>query len=383
MALARPTSNASLLALLLAGCAHRMPPPPVAPIPPNEIVTSIFLLGDAGTGDQEDPDPNLVELTRQATDSPRGSLIVFLGDNLYPNGLVAEGDPLRAKGERRLERQLDVARKSQRRAIFVAGNHDWERWGAGGLGAIGRVSEFIRERVKGLSIQLPDSACPGPVTVDVGTKVRMVFLDTQWWLHSHDKPYGTTSKCRATTEDQVIEQLAATLASAGDRHVIVAAHHPLASGGEHGGRYGLSRHLFPLRGWKRWLWIPIPILGSIYPLARKLGITSQDLSNGRNEYMRRRFGEAFAAHPPLLYAAGHDHNLQVFKGPYAKYSIVSGAGVTNHEEGVGWKKETIYAEAVAGFMRLDIDRQGRARLSVTKTEKTGSSESMAIWLTEP
>ena len=384
MALARPNSKALLLVLAsVAGCAHRMPPPPVAPIPPNEIVTSIFLLGDAGTGDQAEPDPNLVELTRQATASPRGSLIVFLGDNLYPNGLVAEDDPLRAKGERRLERQLDVARKSQRRAIFVAGNHDWERWGAGGLGAIGRVSEFLRERVKGLSIQLPDSACPGPVTVDVGTMVRMVFLDTQWWLHSHDKPYGTTSRCRATTEDQVIEQLTATLASAGNRHVIVAAHHPLASGGEHGGRYGLSRHLFPLRGWKRWLWIPVPILGSIYPMARKLGITSQDLSNGRNEYMRRRFGEAFAAHPPLLYAAGHDHNLQVFKGPYAKYSIVSGAGVINHEEGVGWKKETIYAEAAPGFMRVDVDRQGRVRLSVTKTEKTGSSESMAIWLTEP
>lgn len=383
MALARPIANASLSVLLiLAGCAQRMPPPPVAPIPPNEIVTSIFLLGDAGTAHHE-PDPNLLELTRQATASPRGSVIVFLGDNIYPSGMPPEDDPYRPEAERRLEVQLEVARQSQRRAIFVGGNHDWSRWGKTGLGAVTRVSEFLRERVKGLSIQLPDSACPGPVTVDVGTAARLVFLDTQWWLHSHDKPYGTSSRCRATTEDQVIEQLKATLASAGRRHVIVAAHHPLASGGEHGGRYGLSRHLFPLRGWKRWLWIPFPVIGSIYPMARKLGITSQDLSNGRNEYMRRRLGEAFAKNPPLLYAAGHDHNLQVFKGPYAKYSIVSGSGIIDHQEGVGWKKETIYAEAAPGFMRLDIDRQGRARLSVTKTEKTGSSESMSIWLTEP
>jgi hypothetical protein len=372
----------TVMALTAAGCANKMPPPPVAPIPDADIVTSIFLLGDAGSAEMA-PDPNLAELTRQAKDSPRGSLIVFLGDNLYPNGLVAEGDPARAEGERRLEVQLDVARKSQRRAIFLAGNHDWERWGKGGLGAIGRVSEYLRERVKGLSIQLPDSACPGPVTLDVGTTVRMVFLDTQWWLHNHDKPYGTTSKCRATTEDEVIDQLTKTLASAARRHVIVAAHHPLATGGEHGGRYGLSRHLFPLRGWKRWMWLPVPILGSAYPVARMLGITNQDLSNGRNEYMRRRLGEAFAANPPLLYAAGHDHNLQVFKGPYAKYSIVSGSGTVNHQEGVGWKKDTIYAEAAPGFMRVDVDRRGRVRLSVTKTEKTGPSESMAIWLTEP
>jgi hypothetical protein len=372
----------TVVALTAAGCAHRMPPPPVAPIPEADIVTSIFLLGDAGSAELA-PDANLAELTRQAKDSPRGSLIVFLGDNLYPNGLVAEGDPGRAEGERRLEVQLDVARKSQRRAVFLAGNHDWERWGKGGLGAIGRVSEYLRERVKGLSIQLPDSACPGPVTLDVGTTVRMVFLDTQWWLHNHDKPYGTTSKCRATTEDEVIDQLTKTLASAGRRHVIVAAHHPLATGGEHGGRYGLSRHLFPLRGWKRWMWLPIPILGSAYPVARMLGITNQDLSNGRNEYMRRRLGEAFATNPPLLYAAGHDHNLQVFKGPYAKYSVVSGSGTVDHQEGVGWKKETIYAEAAPGFMRVDVDRRGRVRLSVTKTEKTGPSEAMAIWLTEP
>jgi hypothetical protein len=382
VALDRHISKALPLLLALTACAHRVPPPPVNPLPPDEIVLSIFLLGDAGTAHHE-PDPNLMELTRQATASPRGSLIVFLGDNVYPNGLVAEGAPGREEGERRLEVQIDVARKSQRRAIFVAGNHDWERWGAGGLGAIGRVSEYLRERVPGLSIQLPDSACPGPVTLDAGTVARLVFLDTQWWLHSHDKPYGTTSRCRATTEDQVIGQLEATLASAGSRQVIVAAHHPLLTGGEHGGRYGLSRHIFPLRGLKRWLWIPIPVLGSIYPIARKMGITSQDLANGRNEYMRAQFAKAFAKNPPLLYAAGHDHNLQVFKGPYAKYSIVSGSGIVDHQEGVGWRKETIYAEAAPGFMRVDFDRRGRIRLSVTKTEKTGSKEAMAIWLNEP
>lgn len=376
------TRGLPLLLLLVAGCAHHTIPPPVAPIPGADIITSIFLLGDAGTAELE-PDPNLLELTRQATGSPRGSLIVFLGDNLYPNGLVAEGDPRRPEGERRLEVQLEVARKSQRRAIFLSGNHDWERWGAGGLGAIGRVSEYLRERVKGLSIQLPDSACPGPVTLDVGTAVRMVFLDTQWWLHNHEKPYGTTSRCSAINEDQVVDQLAATLASAGRRHVIVAGHHPLASGGEHGGYWSIGKHIFPLRELKSWLWVPFPIIGSIYPVSRMLGITNQDLPNSRNEYMRKRLGEAFAKNPPLLYAAGHDHNLQVFQGPYAKYSIVSGSGVINHQEAVRYKSNTLYAARKPGFMRFDVDRRGRVRLSVHVINKTGPEEHFAIWLTEP
>ncbi len=138
---------------------------------------------------------------------------MYLGDNIYPKGLPAESAAGRAEAERRLDVQLDVARKSQRRAIFLAGNHDWERWGEGGQGAIERVSEYLRERVKGLSIQLPDSACPGPASLDVGTTVRLVFLDTQWWLHNRSKPYGSSSRCAAIDEDQVVAQLSATLAS--------------------------------------------------------------------------------------------------------------------------------------------------------------------------
>jgi hypothetical protein len=357
-------------------------PPLVAPIPAADLVTSIFLLGDAGSPALA-PDPNLVELTRQASASPRGSVVLFLGDNLYPRGLPAEGAPDRAEMERRLEAQLDVARKSQRRTIFLGGNHDWERWGKGGVGAISRVSDYLRERVPGLSRQLPDSACPGPVTVDVGAKVRLVLLDTQWWLHNFDKPYGSGSYCAAATEAQVIEQLSATLASAGGRHVIVAGHHPLASGGEHGGYFSIGKHLFPLRSVKSWLWIPIPVLGSIYPIARMAGITNQDLANSRNEFMRAEFAKAFAAHPPLLYAAGHDHNLQVFKGPSAKYTIVSGSGIINHQSAVHYKGGSLFAARKPGFMRFDVDRSGRVRLSVHVINKDGPAEQFAIWLTEP
>jgi len=237
--------------------------------------------------------------------------------------------------------------------------------------------------VKGLSRQLPDSACPGPVTLEVGAVVRLVLLDTQWWLHNHSKPYGSGSRCGATTEAQVIEQLTATLESAGRRHVIVAGHHPLASGGEHGGYYSIGKHLFPLRAVRRWLWLPLPVLGSIYPIARMNGITNQDLSNSRNEFMRAEFARAFAKNPPLLYAAGHDHNLQVFKGPSAKYTIVSGSGIIDHQEGVHYRSNSLYAARKPGFMRFDVDQSGRVRLSVQVINKTGPQEQFAIWLTEP
>ncbi len=379
-----PVARRFLACLALAGlmaCAHHVVPPPVSPIPLPDLVTSVFLLGDAGSAHVA-PDPNLMELTRQATESPRGSVIVFLGDNLYPRGLPAEDDPGRAEAERRLEVQLDVARVSQRRVIFLAGNHDWERWGKGGEGAIVRVSDFLRERVKGLSRQLPDSACPGPVVQDIGTAVRLVLIDTQWWLQSHEKPYGPNSYCEAKTEDDVVAGLKVALATAGERHVIVAGHHPLESGGEHGGYWSIGKWIFPLRDVKSWLWVPLPIIGAIYPLARMNGITSQDLSGSRNEHMRAEFAAAFAEHPPLLYAAGHDHNLQVFRGPDAKFSIVSGSGIIDHQEAVKYKDNTLYAARKPGFMRFDVDRTGRVRLSVHVIDKEGPREAFAMDLTE-
>ena len=72
--------------------------------------------------------------------------------------------------------------------------------------------------------------------------------------------------------------------------------------------------MFPLRVVKSWLWLPLPIIGSIYPLSRQLGISNQDLSGKKYKAMRRAFEGVFQQYPPFVYASGHDHDLQVFRG---------------------------------------------------------------------
>ena len=375
--------SAALLAVLLAGCAGHVVPAPPAPIPVAERRVSVFLIGDAGKPDPAG-DPVLAELARQASAAPRGSAILFLGDNLYPRGLPVPDDPERKEMERRLAAQLDVARRSGLHTVFVPGNHDWARMGADGWNAVRRSDAFIRERGEGLAEQEPGGGCPGPAVVDVGDSFRLLLLDTEWWLQkpAYPKPTDTGSGCATFSEGAVTERLARLLAESDGRKVIVAGHHPLATAGEHGGHFSLASHLFPLRALKKWLWVPLPVLGSIYPIARANGISSQDLSGSANERMRAAIGRAFEAHPPLLYAAGHDHNQQVYRGPYARYSIVSGAGIENHEGGVGWGKGAVFASAEPGFMRLDVDRSGRVRLSVTVVQPGGAREAFGLWLAD-
>jgi hypothetical protein len=349
------------------------------------VVTSVFLIGDAGA--VHDSDPVLLELTRQAKGAPRESAIVYLGDNVYPRGLPKPDDPGREDAEKRLDRQIAVARESGIKAYFIPGNHDWARMTHEGWDAVRRSETFIKIRGEGLAEQAPRYGCPGPQAVDVGRVIRLVLLDTQWWLHRADfpRPIDSVSTCVEYSQKLVLTRLQNILADSGGRRVIVAGHHPIASKSEHSGYFTVLQHLFPLRAYRSWMWLPLPLIGSLYPMARGNGIFAyaQDMGSRAYRHMRAEILRALAPHPPMLYASGHDHNLQVFRGPVAAYSVVSGAGTNGHQAPVGWTASTLYAVAAPGFMRVDVDRSGRVRLSVTAIDRSGKAhEATAIWLTD-
>ena len=214
------------------------------------------------------------------------AVVVFLGDNIYPAGLPPEGVSGRKEAERRLDAQIEAVRDAGGRGVFVPGNHDWGAWGPAGWDTVKRQGRRIVERGGSRITMLPAEGCPGPVIRDIGSRLRLVALDTQWWLHAYEKPVHPTSSCTEDSEEEVIDALRAALRAAGDRRVVVVGHHPLASGGIHGGHFGWRDHIFPLRAKRSWLWIPLPGIGSAYPLARRRGVTDQDLSGSLNIRMR-------------------------------------------------------------------------------------------------
>jgi hypothetical protein len=262
----------------------------------------------------------------------------------------------------------------------VPGNHDWARHADDGWDAIRRQAAFI-EAHESDAIMRPADGCPGPEIEDVGALVRLIALDTHWWLHPGPRP-GEDSSCAAGTEEEVEQQLRRAVSLANGRNVIVVGHHPLASGGEHGGHFQARDHLFPLRSLVSWLWVPLPGVGSLYPIARANGYSPQDLSSPVNRIMRESIGRAMDANPPaLVYAAGHEHNLQVIRGNQARWLLVSGSGISDHQSWVTWSDSTTYAAEAAGFMRLDVMRNGKVRLGVITVESNGDAkEAYALWL---
>lgn len=372
--LMQPATLLAILASLgvLAATGDDRSQRPTPPAPLLEAVDShLYLIGDAGAPAQEEP--VFRALREDVSRDPGPSLVVFLGDNIYPQGLPAPNSPDRKEAERRLEAQLELVRSSGAQGIFLPGNHDWATPGAPeqGWDAIRRQARYVTEKGDPRLAFLPGGGCPGPVVRDFGERLRLVILDTEWWLREGPKPTHPSSDCPADSEAEILAALTSVLASAATRQVVVASHHPLATGGSHGGYFGWKDHLFPLRAKNRWLWLPLPGVGSAYPLARVAGISNQDFAGTLNKRMRADLEGVFRAHPPLLHAAGHEHNLQVFRGASARYLAVSGSGYYRRAGPMATTPETLFARAASGYMRLDLAQDGRARLAVLVVDREG------------
>jgi hypothetical protein len=330
----------------VSGCLLKVKPEALAPA---DVETTLFLMGDAGEQDPRERGPAMDSMSAQAALAPERSIILFLGDNVYPNGIPEEGVAEYADARRRLAAQVDAVPRGAR-GIFIPGNHDWSQMGAFGLYAVRLQEKMIASMAAGRDIRmLPGNGCPGPYALDVG-RLRLILLDTQWWLHNFIVR-DADSKCPTTTAAVTATLRAQVGQKQPGRVTIVAAHHPLMTGGEHGGYCGVTGPF------------------------RRFGGDPQDILSGLNRAMRDSIESAFTAQPPLLFAAGHDHNLQVLKGgPSVKFLVVSGAGSQSKVACAVRLRESYYvSHHRAGFMRVDIMRGKGVLLSVFQMSTNGQA----------
>ena len=184
-------------------------------------------------------------------------------------------------------------------------------------------------------------------------------MDSQWWLHEYDKP-GIESDCSAKTQDQVISELDDMVERNSQKLILFAEHHPLKSYGIHGGYFTWKQHLFPLTDAKPKLYIPLPLIGSIYPITRGIFGTPQDLPHPDYQNMIKQLQGVLKQHLNVIYLAGHEHNLQLIKDS-SSYYVISGAG-TNKTR-VRQNKNLLFGKQQYGFMVLTVSTHKNVNFS--------------------
>ena len=329
----------------------------------DTVQARIVVIGDAGSFHKDSAGKDrhyVVSAVKKTIPLDARTTILYIGDNLYYTGLP--DNALKTYDIRRqvLDSQMDIASGTKAKVYFIPGNHDWDKMQADGWEAIEREQEYIDTAGNRKNVQFfPKGGCPGPVEVPVNNDIVMILMDSQWWLHEYDKP-GIESDCSAKTKEQVVSELDDMLQRNSQKLILFAEHHPLKSYGIHGGYYTWKQHLFPLTDAKPNLYIPLPLIGSIYPITRSVFGTPQDLPHPDYQNMIKALQEVLKQHLNVIYLAGHEHNLQLIKDS-SSYYVISGAG-TNKTR-VGSNKNLLFKKQQYGFMVLTVSTHKNVNFS--------------------
>jgi hypothetical protein len=310
----------------------------------------LILIGDGGAPSTRDETLALLGVWGDA--NPRRTSVVFLGDNVYPAGIQGAG-PARARGEAILLQQINATRAHR---LFIPGNHDWgyEQFRQGSPKILENEQRLVDEHLRAGFV--PRDGCPGPNAVplmkptrDLPGGVTLIALDLYWWfLPEERRPVCAGIK----NTDDFIAHLRTELAAHRGENVVVVAHHPIRSGGPHGGY---------TRGF--WTDLGVSIFYRFYSV--------QDLIEPTYHEMVRVLGEVLAENPPLAMVGGHDHSLQILEGgDSARLIVVSGA--SSEVSRVTSTDGTLFAHAHRGFVVFDFHaakkpRGGALAVSVVET----------------
>ncbi len=335
----------------------------------SEVIYKTYLIGDAG-GDTAYSKYALNLLKQQLKkENPDQTSVVFLGDNIYPEGLHREGHPLRKQDESRINIQIEAVEGFGGQVRFIPGNHDWQKGKEDGLEFIKRQEDYIQQRLG--KVFDPSDGCSGPKEILLNDDLVLIIIDTQWWLHNYDKAKGAKDDCDLRTKDGFIAAFKEALKSNRDKHILVVGHHPMYSNGVHGGHFTWQDHLFPLSRKKKGLWIPLPVIGSIYPFGRSFFGNVQDISHPKYQELKSELVTAMNEYDNVVYVAGHEHNMQYLK-ENRLHHIISGSG--SKKTDLRFNQQIDFGAKRRGYAVLEYYNDGNVRLKFWDAEKKGGEK---------
>ncbi len=106
-------------------------------------IARIILIGDAGQLNYgREP---VIDAVRDLIPLNNKTTVIYLGDNIYDKGLPDDIMPDYKNAKSVLDSQINIAKGTEAKVVFIPGNHDWNNEASDGLAKIKRQGNYINE----------------------------------------------------------------------------------------------------------------------------------------------------------------------------------------------------------------------------------------------
>lgn len=353
------------ITFLLSSCAtyrpkYAVPQPQETIAQERQPIHTFYLIGDAGLSPSGGMNPVLQRFRDRLDQADANSTAIFLGDNMYPKGLPKEDAASYETAKGQLDAQLATLSTFPGQPLFIPGNHDWYSQGIEGLK---RQEQYVERALKRKDVFLPEDGCPLKVET-LSEELVLMVVDSEWYLANWDRTPAINDDCEIKSREAFWNELGSEIKKHAGKTILLALHHPVFTYGEHGGQYTLRQQLFP--GPER---LPLPVLGSLANLFRKVGgVSREDLYNKRYLQFRNRLRTLARHGERVILASGHEHTLQYIVEEGLP-QIVSGAGA---KEGatrlLGGSK---FSTGMGGYAVLEVYPKGASTVTYYTVDAKG------------
>lgn len=327
----------------------------------DTLAHRFYLVGDAGYADSPHSQRLLSVVGGKLKTEAKKTTLLYLGDNIYPLGMPKEGKKGRAEAEASLNSQLALAKLFGGKTYFIPGNHDWYH----GLDGLKEQEKLVTAALGKKAFQ-PGKGC-AINSVEVTDNITVITADSQWYFENWDNYPAINDDCDIKTREAFFLELESLLNKNQNKTVLLAIHHPLMSGGAHGGQFSFKKEIFPMHAK-----VPLPILGSLGNLLRSTGgVIDQDLQSHEYNTLSKRIKTLIQGRDNVVVVSGHDHNLQYLEKDNIK-QIISGAG--SKEEPARAMGDNDFSYGGRGYAVLDVFTNGTAKVHYYKVTNTGEEE---------
>jgi len=315
-------------------------------IPDVPVVYSVFLLGDPG----EDNSGAALEIVNASVGKNDTSHAIVIFGKAIETKSKKDGDTEKKKSV------IETLNNDKGKIIFIP-DPDLK------IKKATEIKSQIEKDLTGRQVFIPDPGCMSKdelfLTNDlVAIPVQSILRDEEDILKKHG--------CETDDQVELVDEVKDFVDNNQRKNILMLAYYPMLNLGNHGGHFAWRQHLFPFTDLNKNLYIPLPIVGSIYYLLRSgLGFNNDQAYPSYKSY-RRKMARALSEYNNVIYASGLEHNFQYYKINKQDFIITNSSG---EKSWVGKNQRAGFTYAGSGLVKLSYLKNGEVWMETIVPDK--------------